>query len=207
MAEGGAWPSIQQIGLRTTRQLVEESDAGQDARQEILGQRRRDSVRLSHDRVGPVVVRDQRPLQVHNLESALTDMSVPQWLDVLNDRVFFWAHPARLERLLSARPYRGLTHDVLVLDTAALLERHLDRVRLTGMNTGATIFPNPVRRGSDTFQTVEAFPFSARRAAGRRLVDNVVEVCVLDGVDDVLDLVNRVERVRGGEVLETLFIR
>jgi hypothetical protein len=205
MAEGGSWASIQQIGLRTTRQLVDECDPDPSTRQEILGQRRKRSYTLTHPVVGTVTIRDQGPLGLHNLRPALTDMTVEQWLDALNDRVFLWAHPDRLTKLLKARLYRDSTHEVLVLDTVRLVDAHRDRIRLAGMNTGATIFPSAPKRGSDTFQEIESFPFDDRRRARKALVDNVVEVCVLDGLHDVTDFVIRVERRKGATVVETLF--
>jgi hypothetical protein len=204
MAEGGSWHSIQRIGLQTTRQLVDECDPGPAMRQEILGQRRRRSYTLTHHVVGGVTIRDQGPLGLHNLRPALTDMTVEQWLDALNDRVFFWAHPERLTKLLGARLYRDSIHDVLVVDTARFVDAHRDRIRLAGMNTGATIFPSAPKRGSDTFQRIESFPFDERRRARKALVDNVVEVCLLDGLRDVTDFVIRVERRKGATVVETL---
>lgn len=205
MAEGGSWSSIQQIGLRTTRQLVDECDPDPSTRQEILGQRRKRSYTLTHPVVGAVRIRDQGPLGLHNLRPALTDMTVEQWLDALNDRVFLWAHPDRLTKLLKARLYRESIHEVLILDTARLVDAHRDQIRLAGMNTGATIFPNAPKRGSDTFQEIESFPFDERRRARKGLVDNVVEVCVLDGLHDVTDFVIRLERRKGATVVETLF--
>jgi hypothetical protein len=84
--------------------------------------------------VGPITIRDQKPLRIHNLEQVLTDMPVQQWLDLLNDRVFLWAHPDRLVKLRNARAYRNSSHDILVVDTARLVEAHADRIRLTGWN-------------------------------------------------------------------------
>ena len=205
MAEEGSWARILQIGLRTTRQLVDECGPDAWTRQEILGQRRKQSYTLTHPVVGAVTIRDQGPLGLHNLRPALTDMTVEQWLDALNDRVFLWAHPDRLTKLLKARLYRDSIHEVLIVDTARLVDAHLDRIRLTGMNTGATIFPSAPKRGSDTFQKIESFPFDERRRARKALVDNVVEVCVLDGLHDVTDFVIRVERRRGATAVETLF--
>jgi hypothetical protein len=205
MAEGGSWPRIQQVGLRTTTQLVDECGPDPAARHEILGQRRAKSYTLTHPVIGAVTIRDQQPLGLHNLTPALTDMTVEQWLGLLNDRVFLWAHPSRLAKLLEARLYRDSVHDVLVLDTARLVDAHRDRIRLAGMNTGSTMFPNAPKRGSDTFQTIDSFPFDERRRAGKALAYNVVEVCVLDGLHDVTDFVVRVERRRGAAVLETLY--
>jgi hypothetical protein len=85
---------------RNTRQLVDECAPDPATRHEILGQQRKRSYTLSHPIIGVVTIRDQRPLGLHNLKPALTDMTVEQWLDALNDRVFLWAHPQRLTRLL-----------------------------------------------------------------------------------------------------------
>jgi hypothetical protein len=73
------------------------------------------------------------------------------------------------------------------------------------MNTGATIFPSAPKRGSDTFYTIESFPFDARRRARKPLVENLVEVCVLGGLHDAMDFVVRVERRKGAVVIDTLY--
>lgn len=206
MAEPDSWPMIAQIGLLSTQQLVAECDLPAAEATRILRTRRKTSARLHHPRVGPVTIRDQNPLREGNLIASLTDMTVEQWLAVLNDRVFFWLHPARLDRLLSAKLYRNQSHDVLVLNTRDLLDRHLDRVRITAMNTGATIFPNASPRGSDTFLRVEDFPFAQRRRR-HPLKNAAVELAVIGGVPDVADLVHRVERRQGDRVLEEIFQR
>jgi hypothetical protein len=202
MAEPGSWEAIRRIGLRTTRQLVEACNLPPQAAAAILEQRRRTSVRLQHPTVGPVTVRDQAPLREHNLRG----VALREWLPLLNDRVFFWLHPARLDGLLAAKLYRDQAHDVLIVPTRELLERHARRVRITGMNTGATIFPSSPPRGPESFMPIEDFPFAERR---RRmpLKNNAVELAVIDGVPDVADLVDRVERRRGNQVLDVLFTR
>jgi hypothetical protein len=205
MAEAGSWKSIQQIGLLTTRQLVDDCNPDATVREAILGRRRRTQFTLTHPVIGQVTIRDQKPLMMHNLEPALTDMTVQQWLESLNDRVFLWAHPRRLTRLLDARSYRDSLHDVLIVDTARLVEAHADRIRITGMNAGATIFPRAPKRGSDTFQQIDTFPFDERRRGGKAVVDNVVEVCVLGGLPDVADFVIRVECRKGTSVVELLY--
>jgi len=205
MAQAGSWSAIAEIGLRTTEQLVYDSVDSADLRNEILLDQRREAYLLNHPTVGHITVRDQQPLKLHNLLPKLSGISFEEFLKSLNDRVFLWARPERLDRLLGARLYREHEHDVLVVDTAALLHVAGDRVRLAGMNTGAAIFPNTPVRTPNTFTTVAGFPFDERAAAGKGLVDNVVEVCVLDGVDDVVPAVIRVERRRGANVLRTLY--
>ena len=196
MAEPGSWPAIQQIGLLSTQQLVTE----------LLQKQRKSSVQLHHPEVGSITIRDQGPLREHNLEKLLVGMTIEEWLAVLNDRVFFWLHPARLDKLLSAKLYRKKAHDVIILKARDLLERHRDRVRITAMNTGATTFPGLPERGVGTFMRVEDFPFTERRR-GRPLQDAAVELAVIGGVPDIADLVRRVEVRQGNSILEVKFQR
>lgn len=121
MASAGSWPSIARYGLQTTTDIVETSSLSHADQQELLTRRRGRSVSIEHPLYGDVVIRDQKPLNVANLESALIDMSVEEWLATLNSHVFFWLHPDRLDELLGARAYRGLAHDVITIDTEALL--------------------------------------------------------------------------------------
>jgi hypothetical protein len=204
MAEYDSWPRIQQIGLRTTEQLVDACNPDETTRNAILRQRRSQSIQLEHPVAGTVTIRDQKPLLMHNLEPKLTDVTVEEYLELLNNRIFMWTHPERLERLLSARAYRSAKHDVLVLDTASIVEAYADNIRLTGMNTGATIFPNASPRGAESFMRIADFPFAARH---KPLVDNVVELCIIGGVDHVEDHVIRVEQRQGAQVTRTVYHR
>lgn len=202
MAARGSWPSIMANGLLPTRALVDACDPGPDVREAVLGRRRTDSVTLTHPVQGDVVIRDQAPLREHILAASLTDMTVRQWLDVLNDRVFFWLHPDRLAGLLRARRYRDLEHDVLVVDTARLVAAHRDRVRLSSLNSGATLYPNAPARGSGTFRSIEDYPWRPRRTRGP--VDGIAELAVVGGVPDVASHVVRVERRRRDAVVDVL---
>jgi hypothetical protein len=69
------------------------------------------------------------------------------WLGTLSERVFSWLHPQRLTQLLDARRNRGRPHDVLTVDTASLVGRYHDRIRLSAINSGATLFPGHPRAG------------------------------------------------------------
>lgn len=205
MAEAGSWTAIQQIGLRTTEQLVDACAPDAELRAEILDGKRKESYTLTHPVVGSVTIRDQQPLKMHNLLPKLSGVTLEQFLKSLNDRVFLWAHPQRLEKLLGAKLYRDSLHDVLVIDAAKLVERHSENIRLSRMNTGSTIFPNTPPRTPDTFQTIADFPFDVRKAARKPVVDNLVEVCVLGGVDDIVDCVTRVESRRGATTANTVY--
>jgi hypothetical protein len=82
---------MQRIGLCTTCQLVEESGADGTTRHNILAQRRTSKSSLTPPVVGQVRIRDQKPLIMRHLEPALIDMTVQEWLAVLDQCVFLWA--------------------------------------------------------------------------------------------------------------------
>lgn len=113
--------------------------------------------------------------------------------------MFFWLTPARLGCLLQARPYRGLEHDVLTLDTAALVAAHRERITLSPINNGSTR-PFPCARGKTTILPIADYPYAhwrRRRPAGER----AVELAVLGGVPDVARYVRRVTTMRGDDTL------
>lgn len=206
MAQAGSWPAISKIGLRTSIQLVDACGVSAVERSEILDGQRKKSYTLTHPVAGTITIRDQQPLKMHNLVPKLDGITLEEFLTSLNDRVFMWAHPERLDRLLDANLYRNHLHDVLVIDTASLVAAHADAVRLAGMNTGATIFPNTPPRTPTTFSTVADYPFD-ERSKTKKLIDNVVEVCVLGGVDDIVEHVVRVESRRGPVVEAVVYDR
>lgn len=189
MTEAGAWPSIRRHGLRTAAQVLASSGAPAD----LLATRRTSSVRLDHPELGPVVVRDQLPLRPHILETRLVGMTVAQWVAELNRRTYFWLRPERLDELLRARSYRGRSHDVLVVDTARLVAAHLDRIELSPVNSGATLWPNAAVRGRGTFLPIADYPFD-RRLAARGAAGAIAELTVVGGVPDLADHVVAVER-------------
>ncbi|MCU1579099.1 MAG: hypothetical protein JWP19_1303 [Rhodoglobus sp.] len=204
MAEDGSWPSIKANGLLSTDRLLRLFEVPHAEREILTHERRPESVEISSPRYGTAVVRDQKPLRMSALDRCLTDMTPVQWLEMLNSRVFFWLQPKRLMGLLNAGPYRAQAQTVIVVDTASLLAVHAQSVRLSRINSGSTIY-NPVPRGSDTFKTIGQYPHPPRRRAVAAAND-VAELCVIGGVDDILDHVVRVERWRGQEFLEELAI-
>lgn len=192
MTEAGAWPSIRRHGLRTAAQLAQEALPG-SAAAALLGTRRTRSVRLDHPEIGAVVLRDQLPLRPHILRERLIGMTEAEWLAALNERVFLWPRRERLDELLAARSYREREHDVLGVDTASLLAAHGDRVELSAINSGATLWPNAALRGTGTFLPVADYPYADRLTA-RGAAGALAEVTVLGGVPDIADHVVAIER-------------
>ena len=201
MAEAGSWPGIAKHGLLPTRTIVETASIPESEKEALLSHRRPTSIRIPHAVLGDVVIRDQGPLNIKHLEPKLTDVSLSGWLDILNERVFFWLHPDKLAGLLTARRYKNSLQDVLTLDTRSMLESVGDRVRLSPINSGAALYPNATPRGTQTFVPISGYDYVARRRA-RGPVNAIVELAVVGGVLDIADHVTSVRRMKGLQVLD-----
>ena len=197
MAESGSWESIRERGLLSTSALLDLFEVEGEERLAIESARRPEIVQLEHPEHGVALVRDNKPMQERTLEKCLRGMTPRGWYELLNRRVFFWVEWKRLLKLLGAKAYRDRPHLVLEVDTAELLERHIDRVALSPINSGATFALGPAPRGPDTF---------------RRVVDHsekkpVVELAVTYAVPDVADFVLSVSCWHGAERLEEVWRR
>lgn len=184
LAEAGSAQAISAHGLLPAREIVSTSALDPEEQTAILSRPRPRALTIEHPLLGKATLRDQSPLRAHILDKVLTDMTAQQWLSALNERVFFWLHPQRLDQLLSARRNRGRPHEVLVIDTASLVSAHDRRIRLSAINSGSTLYPNAPQRGTRTFQTIEDYPF-AERLRGRTPQTAVVELAVCGGVRDI----------------------
>lgn len=204
MAEKGSWPSIRRDGLLSTSSLLTLYGVEGAARIDIESKRRANSVTIEHPSLGRAVIRDQKPMDDVGLRRCLQDNLTPtDWYHLLNKRVFLWLTRSRLLRLLTAKPYRELEHDVLELDALPLVQFYMDRITLSPINSGA-IKPFPRNRGLDTFLPVENYPYAEwrlRRGVGER----VVELAVEGGIEQVDRFVRRVTTMCGSETRGTLF--
>ena len=191
MAERGSWPSIRRHGLLSTSSLLDLYEVKGDERVRLEGAHRPESAEIVHPKYGKAVIRDQKPMDDRGLRRALTGGLTPEdWYRILNAKVFFWLTEGRLDRLLAAKAYRDLRHDVLVVDTRELLSKHAQNVVLSPMNSGATK-PMPFPRGRDTFLSMDAYPFDEWDKKRSRQ-DPVVELAVRAAVPDIERFVIRV---------------
>lgn len=182
--------SIRQHGLLSSTAILEKAGVADSDISQLTRQRRPESVAVQGAH-GRVVLRDQKPMQAHNLR--LQNISEGDWYAMLNSRVFFWMSESRLNNMLKAPPYKNHRHLVLQVDTATLVERHHLRIELSKINSGATIFPNAPSRGRDTFKPMVDYPH--REAA---------ELTVLGGVPDIVEMLVAVEIRQHGEPVEDL---
>lgn len=204
MAEAGTWPQIERHGLLSTTALLDRFEVSGPRRFEIESMRRPQIVEIQHAVHGRAQIRDNKPLREQFLEECLQGVSMQQWYELLNRKVFFWVRSERLETLLGARAYRRRAHDVLTFDTSALLERHGDTAMLASINTGATLYPSAPLRGPNTFAAITDFDFEeARRRRGG--ADAVVELTVDYAVPDIRGLVVKVDRRQQGVPSQVLW--
>lgn len=174
--------AIQRHGLWSTSALLDQCGVVGTARDALEARRRPGVVTLAHPAGGTVTLRDQGPLSEKRLAAVLTGgMTVGDWLRLISARVFFFPDAKRWRHL--ADVYAQDRQVVLVLDTAEMVSRYLERIELAHMNTGATAYvPQP--RGRDTFKRLVDYPYDERRRKYGR-ADAIKEVTVLGGIDDI----------------------
>lgn len=200
MAELGSWPSIRVNGLLSTAAALTKMGIQGDERSKLEQQHRPDKVAIGPIG-GQIVLRDQKPMPPERIADALVDGTTPeQWYKFLNGHVFMWAEERRLHGLLNARPYRELAHDVLTIDTAALIAVYAPRTRLCRLNSGNT-WPMPHPRGIDDFKRIGDYPMKKRV---KKPVKPVVEVVVEGLIPDIEKYVVQVRRMKGSKVLAIL---
>ena len=206
MAHDGAWPALRDHGLKSASALLDDYGVFGAERAALLGVRRPQSVAIASPGLPGAVLRDQKPMDDGRLGACLQDGLTPaDWYSMLNTMSFFWLSRSRIWTLLGAQAYRNVAQTVLTIDAASLVAAHRDRIRLSPINSGATLF-KPQPRGLGTFKTVAEFPFTAR-AATRRSENNVVELVVDHSVPDLADHVLAVHRARNDEILEEVWRR
>ncbi len=197
MAERGAWDNIRAHGLMSTTAVLDHLKVqGVDrARFESEHRDQKMDVRAGHP--SNIVLRDQKPMPEGRLLQALTDGTTPQqWYELINEKVFFWVEEERLHRLLGARDYRNLEHDVLTLNSAELIQAYADKIWLCHMNSGNT-WPIPHRRGTEVFRRIADYPVKTSGRPAKAVVELVVDYAVPNIADYVLE----VRRMKGSEVL------
>lgn len=200
MAERGTWGSIQQRGLMSTTAVLDHLEVADGERARFESEYRSQKMDVRADHPSNIVLRDQKPMPEGRLLQALMNGTTPrQWYELINDKVFFWVEEERLHRLLGARDYRTLEHDVLTLNSAEFIPAYAEKIWLCHMNSGNT-WPIPHRRDAEIFHRIADYPV---KPSGKP-VKNVVELVVDYSVPNIADYVVEVRRMRGDEVLKVI---
>jgi hypothetical protein len=153
--------------LLSTKEILNLSSYSENERKILLRTRR--PVHLSINVNGSTYyIRDQRPISIVNLTKCLTNgWTTEDFIELLNNRVFFWANIKRLrshyKRYISENPMiiRVLTQDILALNP---------NVEFCRLNSGATrsnTYWNgaPPPRGEETFLFADRFVYPESQVA------------------------------------------
>lgn len=202
----GSWTSIREHGLLSTAAVLQKWEVDETRQRELLTTVRSESTVFKHPSLGSAVVRDQGPIHEPSLRDSLTDLTMEQWLQKLNERVFFFLQRAQVDGLVGARRYRATPSLVLVIETASLVAAHEERIELCRINSGFAQRHSKSPRGSDTFKSIADYPHPKRAVPARADRPDVKELTVLGGVPDIARHVRSVQRMVGGEVVEHLAV-
>lgn len=201
MAEDGSWESIRKHGLLSTSALLDLYGINGDRRKAMESERRPESVKIAAKGHAGATIRDNKPLSASALQKCLApDITPIEWFELLNRRAFFWLSRDRLRTLLNAKAYRGRPQVVLTVNTATLVAAHRNRIELSPINSGSTIY-KPQPRGRQTFLSIDKYPFDERRKT-RKIAASVAELVVIDGVPDIAEHLIAAHKVYKGETEE-----
>src|SRR5829696_3593962 len=190
VTDPGNWEGIQKHGLLSTSSLLSVFEVPAAQRAVIDRQRRPESVRLTHPVHGEVIINDNSSLSEKALISCLDDGLAPtDWYAMLNKRVFFWVDKKPLDKFLKAQAHQCWERLVLELSTSRVAKRNKERMELSPINSGSTIY-QPARRGRSTFTLLLRHDYPTwQRLRNKATPDRIVEVTVVGGVDPITDLV------------------
>lgn len=188
------WPCIKKHGLMSTAALLDLCEISPSRRAAIVAGQRRTSTEIVCPRCRrTITIRDQKPMNAKKLRACLDGMSERAWFELLNGMVFFWPDRDRANHFLDVY---AEDQCLIAVSSGELLSASAQQVRLSPINSGATLY-DPPRRGPDTFRALAAHPSGA----------TVAEVTVLWELPDTLALVQRVERMHGRTATEVIYER
>ena len=158
-------PSIQQHGLHSSASLADLYRFSPEERQACLGRRR-----LCIQDLHGISIRDQHTAPESKMKTCLVGITIPDWLALLNSKVFFSITYDRIERLLQS--YRDYEHLLLEVDSDTLLARYAAHITLSRINMGAFIFvPRP--RGRASFIPLNAYTYENKKNTPAELTVDV----------------------------------
>ncbi|PIG92386.1 hypothetical protein CSQ79_17385 [Gloeocapsopsis sp. IPPAS B-1203] len=199
MAEAGNWSSIQQYGLLCASKLLDLAGLVGTEREHLERVQRQEHTKLPNG----VQIRDQKPMPPEALESCLVGLNPAEWYALINNRVFFWLDPDRLNRQRAACEPRSQI--VLTIDTSELVAAYCHQVAVTPINTG-NARRRPACRGASTFVPYTVWVESgwASEAATLGLPERKrshvpVELTVTGGVPDAMRFVLNVCELETGQ--------
>lgn len=134
--------SIREHGLMSAAALADRYGFTPEEREACIARRR-----LCNQELHGITLRDQHAAQESKMKTCLVGVSIPDWLALLNSRVFFFVELKKAQRM--ADTYAAYPNLLLEVDTKALLERHAKASFVCRFNSGSFLFkPTPRGRAS-----------------------------------------------------------
>lgn len=200
MAEADSWESIQEHGLLSISAILDLHGITGTEREQYETHHRAEMMSVCSQQAPKMVIRDQKPMFPARISQGLMNGILPeQWYYFINQKVFFWAKRERLFRLLNARYYRDIEHDVLTINTRSFVLDNLDSIKICHMNSGNAL---PVAHGRDysIFKHINEYPTKPNGNPTKE----VVEVTADYSVRNIRDYVIKVERIIGNDILRVI---
>jgi len=182
----GGWEAIRHRGyLLSVASLVMEAHLDPREAASLVTSYRPDLVTLKLSDGSQAVLRDQLRRR-KNVEATLDDVTEPEWLALLNSRVFFFpAGHARVQELISAYVGKGFVQEEIRLSTTGLLQGQEDRIEVATVNSGGFSRVQGPSRGKGTLLPLAEVP---PRSIGR-VQEVTVKYWVPVGIDAVVSVV------------------
>ena len=146
-------------GLHSTASLAALHQASPADLEAAVFHRRR-AIQTLASPLGHATLRDQHTATESLMKSCLVQISIPEWLALLNSKVFFFVDPDRMARL--QKSYSAYPQILLETDTRALLEAHAAHATLSRINTGSFI-RRPTPRGRNSFIPFADYTYKNKR--------------------------------------------
>ena len=157
--------SIRQLGLLSATALAAHYGFTTEEREACLGRRR-----LCNQDLYGITLRDQNAASEARMKSSLVNVSIADWLALLNRKIFFFVEQRKA--LLFAETYSGYDNVLLATDTAKLLAVHGQGVTLCRINSGSFIY-NARPRGVQSFIPLHEYLYKNKRDTPAELTVDV----------------------------------
>jgi hypothetical protein len=134
--------------------------------------------RLCNQDIHGISLRDQGPAHESKMKTCLVNISIPEWLALLNSKIFFFVEEHKASRF--AETYGSYRNILLETDTSELLRTHAAGVTLCRINAGAFLY-NPRPRGLHSFIPLQEYKYKNKR-------DTPAELTISDAIPTILNL-------------------
>ncbi len=197
-----SWEDVKQHGLLSTTALLDLYQVPDDEKQRLRTMIRPLGITLQHNSLPTITLNDNTPLKASILSKKLEDsLTIADWMEILNERVFFWPDEELMENHLQAF-LRALKEDklgegkreidVLVIDTLSLAKAYADKIQFCAINSGTAI-RNAATRGLSTFTPMLDHDYKTWRGL-RGKKDTIKEVTVLNSICNIEQYVIEVRK-------------